>query len=85
MVRQVYIDFLETFEGLNPYELDHLTRALHKKYKAGKKKKSLGKNELQEILIAAMQDLQVEFAERKLEDAQIHLALIKAKIYKRRQ
>jgi hypothetical protein len=84
MIRQVYVDFVEKFEGLNPYELDHFSRAIHRRYTLGKKKKSLSKKDLQDILISAIQDLQIEFAEQRLEEAKINLSLIKSRIYKKR-
>lgn len=82
MIRQVYMDFLEKFEGLNPYELDHLSRALYKNYNEVKKKKSISKKELQDILIGTMQELQIEFAECRLEEAKLHLSRVKSRIYK---
>lgn len=81
--RQDYENFIISFERLSPYELDHLSRAIHKKYQTGKKSKSLSKKDLQEILIAAMQNLQIEFAEQRLEEAKINLSHVKSKIYKR--
>jgi hypothetical protein len=83
MIRQDYVDFLEKFEGLNPYELDHFSRAIYKRYKEVKKKKSRNKKDLKDILIATMQDLQIEFAEQRLDEAKLHLSFVKSRIYKR--
>lgn len=83
MIRDTYSEFLEKFEGLNPYELDHLSRAIHQKYKMINKRKELRKKDIQEMLIAAMQDIQLEFAEHRLEQAKLHLSQVKARIYKR--
>lgn len=84
MNRLEYIAFIEAFGCLSPYELDHISSTVHKRYNAGKKKKSLKKKDLQNILVAAMQDLELESAEKRLEEAKLNLALTKSRIYKKR-
>jgi hypothetical protein len=46
-------------------------------------KKSRNKKDLKDILIATMQDLQIEFAEQRLDEAKLHLSFVKSRIYKR--
>jgi len=87
MIRQAYIEFIEKFGGLNPYELDHFCRIIHQHYQ--KNLEALGQElqakitqkDMKEILIHSMQAAQVELAERKLKEAELNLALTKSRIY----
>lgn len=85
MIRQEYIDFVEKFEGLNPYELDHFCKIIHQNYQATFKeqpqiaKGDLASSDVKEIMIRAMQMVQIELAERKVKTAELNLELLKSK------
>ena len=84
MIRQEYIDFIQKFEGLNPYELDHFCKIFHQHYKAALKERpqmttDLTSGDVKEIIIRAMQMIQIELAERKVKTAELNLELLKSK------
>ncbi|MDX2074401.1 MAG: hypothetical protein SFX19_08580 [Alphaproteobacteria bacterium] len=85
MIRQEYIDFVEKFEGLNPYELDHFCKIIHQNYKVAFKeqpqmaKADLTSGDMKEIIIRAMQMVQIELAEGKVKAAEMNLELLKSK------
>lgn len=87
MIRQEYINFIEKFEELNPYELDHFCRIFHQHYQAAIKKDqeirnvSIAPGGIKEILIHVMQAVRIELAERKVKDAELNLALTKSKLH----
>ncbi len=86
MIRQAYIEFIEKFGGLSPYELDHLCKIIHQYYQKnlealGQEPKSVSLGDLKEILIRSMQAAQIELAERKLKEAELNLTLTKSRIY----
>lgn len=83
MIRQSYIEFIEKFEGLNPYELDHLCRVIHQQYQVQmqESKTDLGPKEFWKIMTSAMQAAQIELAEKKLKEAELNLQLVKSKVY----
>lgn len=87
MVRQEYISFIEAFERLSPYDLDHFCKSFHKHYESTVKKREQEINagidlrDVREILLEVMKTVQLELAERKVEAAQANLAAIKAKLF----
>lgn len=89
MIRQAYVEFIETFGGLNPYELEHLCKELYQQYKIagstldGKEKFILTTSDLQEIIIQSIHAIQIEFAEKKLYDAELNLKRVRDKTYKK--
>ena len=85
MIRQEYVDFIQKFEGLNPYELDHFCKIFYQNYQATFKeqpqmaKADLAAGDVKEIIIRAMQMVQIELAERKVKTAELNLDLLKSK------
>jgi len=87
MIRQTYIEFIESFGELNPYELSHFCRELYCQcYNATRTENmgvfSLTQNDLQQAIIQSLHTIQIEFAEKKLLEAEINLKRIKAITYK---
>lgn len=86
MTRQEYIAFINAFENLNPYELDHFCKNFYKHYQIAMQEReqpktvTIGHSDVKEILLDAMKAVQIELAERKVEEAQTNLATIKAKL-----
>ena len=88
MIRQEYIDFIQKFEGLNPYELDHFSKNLYQHYQVALKeqahieKTDISAGDVKEIIIRTMQLIQIELAERKVKTAELNLELLKSKFMK---
>ena len=88
MIRQPYIEFVEKFEELTPYELNHFCKVVHEHYHAASKTadgqpKTLMTSDMLEIIIQAMHAIQVELAENRLNDAERTLKRVKTKVYKK--
>lgn len=88
MIYQAFIGFIEQFEKLSPFELDHFCKIIHHHYETAIKaldqdaRASLTHGDTKEILIRSMQAAQIELAEHKLKEAELNVQLIKAKVYK---
>lgn len=88
MIRQPYIEFVEKFEELTPYELNHFCKVVHEHYQVVSKladgqPRPLNTSEMLEIIIQAMHAIQVELAENRLNEAERTLKRVKTKVYKR--
>jgi len=88
MIRQPYIEFVEKFEELTPYELNHFCKVVHEHYQTmikapDSREKVLTTSDMLEVIIQAMHAVQVELAEKKLNEAERTLKRIKTKVYKR--
>lgn len=87
MIRQQYLDFVEKFAELSPFELDHFSRTFHQHYSSwcGQQSDSnhtLSSGELQEILIDTVWTVHSILAERKVEEAKLNLANLRTKYYR---
>ncbi|MEQ1789418.1 MAG: hypothetical protein ABL857_03135 [Rickettsiales bacterium] len=88
MIRQIYIEFIESFGELNHYELGHFCKELYQQCKIvgnvldKNNKITLTASDLQEIIIQSVHAIQVEFAEKKLLEAELNLKRVKGKISK---
>lgn len=88
MIRQPYIEFVEKFEELTPYELNHFCKVVHEHYQSALKTadgqpKTLMTSDMLEIIIQAMHAIQVELAENRLNEAERTLKRVRTKIYKK--
>ena len=67
---QEYLHFIECFEKLSPYELDHFCRAIHQHYRTTlstiNEKDGVAERDFKEIIVRAMQATQIELAEQKV-------------------
>lgn len=89
MIRQTYIEFIEKFEELSPYEINHLCKIMHQQYQifvktsANRKQASLKPSDVQEIIVRTIHAIQVELAEKRLKQAETALKRVKERTPKR--
>lgn len=89
MIRQTYIEFIEKFEELSPYEINHLCKIMHQQYQifvktpANKKRASLKPSDVQEIIVRSVHSIQVELAEKRLKQAETALKRVKERTPKK--
>ena len=84
MIREEYISFIEKFEGLTPFEVDHFSGLLFKAYtklllKTGKSG-PIRQEELSEILTQAMHAAHLQIAEKRIDDARIKYDLVRTRL-----
>lgn len=87
MLRETYYEFVKSFGELNPYELNHLCEALHRKFGEvitqtnadnAKKEMPFNQQDLKHVFVKAMIDIQIFLAECRREEAEQQLKQIKA-------
>lgn len=83
MIRQEYIDFIEKFEGLNPYELDHLCKIFFQHYEVIVKSAgtTISDGDVREMMVQTIKEVHLDLAERKVESAKLNLAAVKLRYY----
>lgn len=85
MIRQTYVEFVELFGELNPFELAHFSEALFNKFehliieeKQCECKLPFVLQDVEYVMTRAIRDVQIELAETRMDDARIHLEKAKA-------
>lgn len=85
MKNETFLNFIEVFEKLSPFELDHFSKIFfthfseHDAVKSSEQK--LSSIDLKDILINAMRAAHVEIAEKKVEDAKRGLDLTRSRVF----
>jgi hypothetical protein len=76
-----YHDFVEAFEKLTPYELDHFSKLFFEQFRilhvSDEPVGNIRKDDLRNVITAAMQAAHMEIALRKVSDAQTDFDLVK--------
>lgn len=86
MKDESFLDFIEAFEKLSPFELDYFTKTFcthfneHEGVQTSKRHDLTAIN-LKDILIKTMRDAHVEIAERRVKEAQRGLDLTRSRVY----
>lgn len=85
MKNETFLNFIEVFEKLSPFELDHFSKILFMHFSTHDAVKSyeqkLSAVDLKDILINAMRAAHVEIAEKKVEDAKRGLDLTRSRVF----
>lgn len=86
MKDESFLDFIEAFEKLSPFELDYFTKIFCTHFNERALIQSIKDNELtainlKDILIKTMRAAHVEIAERKVKEAQRGLDLTRSRVY----
>lgn len=85
MKNETFLNFIEVFEKLSPFELDHFSKILFTHFSAHDAVKSSDKKlssvDLKDILINAMRAAHIEIAEKKVEDAKRGLDLTRSRVF----
>ena len=85
--QHTYTDFINRFELLSPYQLDHFCKMIHQHYQeaiaAREKNITFTQGDTKEIMIRSMQALQIDLAEQTLRDAEHNLQLVKSRVFPR--
>lgn len=80
-----YVHFVESFERLSPYEVDHFCKVVHRHYKElfdlQNKNNEVSERDFKEIIIHAMKAAQIELAEQQLQNAEFNLQQVKSRLY----
>jgi len=81
-----FLVFIESFEKLSPFELDHFCKILLTHYNEHHAVKSSGQKQLsaldlKDILINSMRASHIQIAEKKVEDAQRGLDLTRSRVF----
>ena len=85
MKNETFLNFIEVFEKLSPFELDHFSKILFTHFSAHDAVKSyeqkLSAVDLKDILINAMRAAHVDIAEKRVEDAKRGLDLTRSRVF----
>ena len=79
---QGYRDFVEAFERLTPYELDHFSKLFHQFFASSKKVEIQNpkQEDLRDILTRAMQAAHMEIAQQKIETAKLDFDMVRSRL-----
>lgn len=86
MKDESFLNFIEAFEKLSPFELDYFTKIFCTHFNQYEVVQTSKLNELtainlKDILIKTMRDAHVEIAERRVKEAQRGLDLTRSRVY----
>lgn len=85
MIRQTYVEFVELFGELNPFELAHFSEALFNKFehlvieeKQCDCKLPFVLQDVEYVMTRTVRDVQIELAETRMDDAKMQLEKAKS-------
>lgn len=78
---QGYKDFVEAFERMTPYELDHFSKLFGRFFETARNvDQHLKTDELRDILTQAMQAAHTEIAQQKIDIAKLDFDMVKSRL-----
>jgi hypothetical protein len=84
MKMQGYYQFVEAFERLTPYELEHFSRALFESFTKLQAKSEnstiIRQDDLRDVMTQAMQSAHIGIAEKKIEEATLNFDLVRSRL-----
>jgi len=80
-----YVDFVEAFERLTPYELDHFSKLFFDNFNQlltpqENKMGTIKRDDLRDVITQTMQDAHIEIAQKKIDEAKHHFDMIKSRL-----
>ena len=82
MTLQGYRDFVEAFERLTPYELDHFSKIFRQFFKSSTKieDQNIRNEDLRDIFTQAMQAAHMEIAQQRIETAKLDFDMVRSRL-----